>query len=318
MSKDKPKSTLKDIPPMWDALMEYASQYNTDSIWDNMRAEYSVSNLIQPPRIVQLERRYRHIIRQRPVEPEKKKAAFRGNGYHDHVEKYLRLHATKNPQKNYLVEATLWDRIANRKIKGRIDVWLDKVLYDIKTTSTWKKMMGDYTDWEKQLNIYAYLLALQNIPVEKLAVIAVYNDFQKYNIYKKGYPKEDIELIPIDRLWSFKQQKDYLYQLINFHKKNETLPDAELSPCTSKDRWDKKSGFAVYKVDHLTEKYSEKAARVLDSEKLAQEWIAEKTPSLKTNEGYEIVERKGSRVRCEDWCEVNEFCSQYIEYKETA
>lgn len=276
-----------------------------------MSADYSVTDLIKPPRIVQLQRRYKDVLDSQPKDAMKQIASFKGNAIHSYLESMLWRFINKNPNSGYLIERRLWDRINGRKISGKFDCYLNEVMYDFKTTSTWKKIFGDFTDWEIQLNIYAYLLRLCGVKVSRLVIIAWYTNWDKFKLYERGYPKAEIEEIEISNLWSTAAQRGYLNDLIEYHKINEALSDEELLPCTESDMWSKDTQYAVYK--YTDEVKGPKAARLLSTQEEAEQWITDKGEVKGAR--YETEVRPGARTRCEEWCDVSQFCNQYMHYK---
>ncbi len=295
---------MRQIQPLRAAFEEYSGSYT------NMASDYSVTTLLMPPRIVQLERRYQDILDDRPIDIESMIKSFAGTAIHDKLERMLWRHISKNPAAGYLIEKRLWDRICGKKISGKFDVLLKDHLFDWKTTSVWKKVYADHSAWEQQLNIYAYMLGLCGVKVNKLTIIAWYSDFDKHKVNSDKYPATPIEAIPI-KLWAEPAQKDFLEARIRLHDTAEALPDNELPECTKEDTWEKQTTFAIYKLTKAGE-FGKRASRVVDSHGEANKWI--KWKGLKSGE-FKIIKRPGARTRCVEWCKVAEFCNQYKEYK---
>lgn len=306
------KTDYTKIKPLRDAMYEYSRSYERA---DN---DYSVTEIIKPPRIVMLERRYASYIDQLPVDHDfidKLLGSFRGTGIHNHFEYMLRRFSYKNPDRGYVVEKRLFDKIANRKISGKPDVWLDKVLYDWKTTSVWKKIFGDWEDFIQQLNIYDYLFTQSGKQVDYLRLIVWYQDWEKWKIYEKGYPKTQIEEIPIPEKWKPAEQYTFIEDRILLMKSNEEKPDEELTPCTDKEMWTKEDVWKVYKVKIATpDVLPKKSSRNLDSEAKAKGWASKNKKKLKPDEDWKIVFVPGMRQRCEEYCKINIFCDIYRDY----
>lgn len=301
---------LSLIKPLLDAFQEHSKSYS------DMGSDYSVTTLLQPPRLVQLERRYKKEIETLPTTGEdlqKALGSFRGNAIHDRFERMLYRFMANHPDSGYLIERRLWDRIRERKISGKFDCFLDGCLYDFKTTSVWKKLFGDHKAWEEQLNAYAYLLRTTVNPpvrVNRLAIIAWYMDFQKTKVFERGYPKTEVEEIEISNIWAPNVQEDFLFSRIELHKENEQLADDQLTHCTKEDRWEKDTVYAVRDPNK-----PDKAIRLKPSQEEAEKYIAWGKKMKKPNADKWFVElRPGRRVRCEDWCKINVFCDQYQEY----
>jgi len=294
---------LEKIPPLYDAFKEYQKVYSS------LGADYSVTDLIRPPRIVQLFKRYGKLI-DKEVRVLDTLSSFRGNAIHDFFRKMLYRIVQQRQTEDYLLETRLWDRINGRKISGAIDCLHKTTLYDFKTCSVWKKIFGQYIDWENQLNLYCFLLYLVNRPVKDIAVIAWYQDWDKLKVFNdKKYPRQEMELIPLN-LWDIKTQHKYITDRIELHKSAEFLSDDDLPECTVEDMWAKEDTWAVYKLTKQG-KLPGKASRVLKSKTDADKWVAKK----KTGE-HKIVFRPGERTRCEHWCLVAPYCNQFQNYKE--
>jgi len=307
------KSKLISITPLRDAIFQYSRSYS------NWGSDYSITQLIRPPRVVQLEKRYAEYLDKLPFTDDKMKktlASFKGTAIHKHIESSLWRYMNQNANAGYLMERRIWDRILDRKISGKFDCYRNGALYDYKTTSVWKRIFGQFDEYEKQLNLYAYLLGTCGVEVSILFIIAWYMDWDKHKRYQKDYPSDEVEQIHISNLWNKKEQEEYLYLLINRQKENENKPDDELDKCTPEDMWAKDTTYAV------TYPGATRAVRVKNSYKEADEYIADAKKTEKSKKKREAMEswfvetRSGERPRCSDYCSVNIFCNQYREYCE--
>jgi hypothetical protein len=65
--------------------------------------------------------------------------------------------------------------------------------------------------------------------------------------------------------------------------------------------WEKQTTYAVKKIDGVRAKSVHKT-------------LEEAQASLSQLKGYAIEVRPGERTRCEKYCQVNGFCSQYQKY----
>jgi len=307
MSEDK----LISIAPLRDAMFEYSRSYS------NMQSDYSVTQLIQPPRVVQLQNRHKDYYDSIPFDEDmlsKQLASFKGTAIHSWFERMLWKHINKNPNCGYMMEQRLWDRICDRKISGKFDCYLNGALYDYKTTSVWKRIFGQFDDYEKQLNLYSYMLGLCGIEVSILYIIAWYMDWDKHKRYQKDYPSKEIEQIHLKNIWSPKKQKDYLYNLIERQKSNEKLPDDQLDLCTNEEMWQKPTSYAVSFPG------ATRAVRVKDTREEAEIYITDTMAKEKKKDKKEAMKdwyvetRGGDRTRCNEYCKCNVFCNQYQEY----
>lgn len=299
--------------PFLDIIREHLHSYS------NWGADYSVTDLISSPQIVQLRKRYtkeieQNRIRQFNKEPVKVISqllpSIRGTAIHNLFEYYITRILNRQDNSDYYVERRVWDRIEDRKISGKFDVYYQRIIIDYKTTSVWKVILADIDDWIGQQNIYAYFLREAGLKVAHLRIFAWYMDWDKYRAMRESdYPQSEIEYLEIP-LWDKKQQLDYLVSRIKLHKQNEQRPDNELDPCTPQEMWEKQSKWKVFRT---VPNPSKKALRVFNSEQEAKIWIDK---HKKKNQKYEIRFVPGERTRCKYYCSVNVFCHQYKKYRE--
>jgi len=295
------------ITPLRHAFEEFGGAYS------NLGADYSVTDLIKPPRVTHLYRRHKARIDKMPRDWYSQLKAFKGSAIHDRLETYLYRYMAKNPTGGYLIEKRLWDRILNRKISGKFDVYREGILYDWKTCSSYKRLFESYEDWIEQLNLYAYFLKTWGVTVNKICIIAWYMDWDKFKALEKGYPNTEVEGIHLDELWTVDQQREHMHGRIQAQIDSETVADDDLPECTAKERWDKQEKWAVRHP-----KAKQKALRVVDTEEQAKQWIVDyggrKIQKYKPEE-MTLEHRPGQRLRCEDFCKANVFCNQYKAYK---
>lgn len=290
--------TMQDIQPISDAFKAAAQFYH------NGGATYSVTDLMRPPKIFQLTQRHRDELPEPLVKDQI--ASVQGSAVHSYMDFQLR-RANSMLQRGYILERRLWDKILGRKISGKFDIWHDNVLYDLKTTKTWKYIFGDYKDYVVQLNLYAYLAELDGLEVDSLAIIMWFMNWEENRVDTKGYPKEPIVQVPIE-LWSFQYREEFIHGLIQLHKDNEDVPDEELTPCTEADMWVKQTRYAIM------EPGKKRATRVLDTEDEVENYVKWRNENGKALTEYTVDVRAGERTRCERFCHVNKWCDQYKEY----
>lgn len=188
-------------------------------------------------------------------------------------------------------------------VSGAIDVQKIEddgiTIMDYKTTSVWSVILGK-VEWERQLNCYASLLRRsKGSKVKALKVIAILRDWRSRDALDKAdYPKAPIVEIDIP-MWSDQEQDSYLDGRVELHQKAEfdRLTGAELPECSSEERWEKPSVWAVKKIGN------KRAIKLYDNEDAAK---ADLLPV------QEIEFRRGEPTRCmANWCRVNAWCSQY-------
>lgn len=297
---------LLSIAPLRDAFIEYRKSYTS------MGSDYSVTSLIRSPRQVHLQKRHAKFFDGQPItseEIESKLQSFMGEGLHRQFEFFLRLFINRNQGSGYTLESRIWDRICDRKISGKFDCLLNGALYDFKSTSVWKHIMGDHTEWEQQLNLYNYLLHTCKQEVKIMFIIAWFTDYDKKKIWDEGYPDCRVQQYHIDKIWPRSQQEEYLHHRIELMKANEDRPDDELDPCTPEEMWEKPTVYAVLRPG------AARAVRAkgMDTEEIAKNYIA--NSKAKDKDTFTIECRPGDRTKCANWCKYNRFCNQYQEYK---
>jgi len=305
---------LSNITPLKHAMDYYNRSYS------NMGANYSVTDLYKPAQVCRLGKRYAHLVDKMGRLKRKEDGttewyvtlmSFRGTAIHNNLEYNLRMYIKDHPEvrfnpktlTGYILERRLWDRIEDRRISGQFDVWYNQILYDWKISSVWKYVHQDFTDYENQVNLYGYLCDLWDIPFKKGYIVLWMSDWQK-NTYDKGYPSEPLALIDIP-IWDKSTQKEYFHNLVKTHKATEELPDTELPECTMEDRWATKDAYPVMK------KGQKKAVRVkgMDTYQNALDFINMKP--VDEQKQYYIDKRIGKSTRCEDFCDIKNYCHQY-------
>lgn len=291
------------IPPLRDAIFEYTRSY------DNWGSDYSVTGLLRPAREIMLVDRHKKEIDAQPFTHDKlvkSLKSFKGTAIHNHFEYMLRRFMGKNQKKGYIIERRIWDRINGRKISGKFDAFLNGCLYDWKTTSVWKRIFGDWTDFEKQLNLYAYLLGICGIEVKMISIIAWYLDWDKMKVWNDPeYPRAEIEQIVYSDLWTAKDQKSYLFERIDHMKRNEKLEDDKLELCTDKDRWAKPTAYAVMRPGQARAV----ASKGLTTKAKANAFI--KDAKQDDKDTFTVECRPGLNTKCLDYCNAAPFCNQH-------
>lgn len=287
---------MKEIKILTDALEVWSKQYKA-------YGDYSVTTLLDSPRIVQLTRRHKdQIIRT----PEQQVSAFIGSCVHAGFENSLRLQSLIDSR--YDIERTVFDKIEDRLITGKFDILLnERHLYDIKTCKSWKHIFDPHhREWTEQLNLYAYLLQRRGVEVRSINIVALYLDWvEREMLSKPEYPRKPVEEYELT-LWYFKDTDLFIREKIRGMKNAEELPDEALPLCSSEDMWEKNTNgqFAVFKDEK-----AQRASRKFDSFDEAKAFIMSK------GREYQIIEKRlPIRTRCEKWCDAAPWCNQYADY----
>lgn len=178
-------------------------------------------------------------------------------------------------------------------ISGKPDIVIDNVLHDIKSTSVWKFIKGDFQEYVKQLSIYRWLLWKNDIHLHAIGQICfLFTDWSKGKTkHDPTYPQcrvtvQDLHLWDYDMTEAFISERLLAIHNIDF----ENQPD-----CTKEELWAKDDEWAVKK------KGAKRAIKL-------HKGLSQAQKALK--EGQEIEYRPGKVVRC-NYCQVRPFCDQF-------
>lgn len=267
----------------------------------SLQSDYSVTMLLDPPRIVHLNKR--HPIR--PVDYDTNYPSLIGTAVHKYIEECLK----KSESSKYRLEQRLFHTVYDRIISGAFDI-LDENndITDIKTCKTWKIIFDPkLEEWTKQQNIYALLLHKNGIEVNNLYIQAIYLDWiESMALRDSNYPQQPDPVYKLTK-WPYNVTDEYLHDRVNLMRQYEETPDDELPACSSKDMWEDPTKFACFKTPKAA-----RAARVLDTLEDAITYI--KTKGGYTKDSF-IEIRHGRRKRCDKYCDVRQFCNHYQAYK---
>lgn len=214
------------------------------------------------------------------------------------------LEDSKHP--DFITEERLYCSVSGIKLSGAIDVQHvqsdgTRVLQDYKTRKAYGVMNNDSD--EKQLNIYAYIAHKNGIKVSGLQIINFIKDWSKHEAARKpDYPPQDIFIQNIP-LWPIEQTEAFVMERIAAHEEARAgnLPD-----CTDEERWLRDDKFAVMKEKRV------RAVRVFDSQEEAETFIA----AQKDADKHTIDHRRGQPLRCEQFCDVSDYCDQFATFKQ--
>ena len=258
------------------------------------KANISVTELLNSPRIVQLKRKYWDEIE---TDASEMVWALFGSAVHNILE--------HGKDDHHIVEERIFTEHEGWKLSGAIDLQEVEedgiVLSDYKVTGAWS-VMNEKQDWHNQLNVYAWLVEkVKKQPVKKLQIIAIVRDWAARDTVKEGYPSSPIATIDIP-LWPMEQREAYINERIHLHSAAyfESETEGEMAECTADEMWEKPEKFAVKKEGGV------RAKSLHDSRQEAEVALPPK--------GYFIEHRPGSRTRCESYCQVSGFCTQYQQY----
>ena len=219
------------------------------------------------------------------------------------------LEAGATHEEGYLAEERITSEFNGWRVSGGIDVQHSKggslKIIDWKTTSAWA-VVNEKPEWAEQLNIYRVLVERERgIKVDKLQIGAIIRDWSRRESTLKPdtYPQTPIVMIDIP-LWPIEKAEAYINERVKIHQDaqrafewGEPLPD-----CTPAEMWERESKWAVKKPG------LKRAHKVFDNERDAVQ-LAEEINGI-------VEHRPGERIRCDSYCAVSRWCSQYQDYKE--
>lgn len=206
-----------------------------------------------------------------------------------------------NEAQNALQEEYLTVQINGKTISGTIDQYQDGKLNDAKVTSLWNVQKGtSIPDWEKQLNIYAFMLTAAGFNVDELWITAFIRDWKApYASSPEGYPQSDVVAIPI-RKWENEETELFIYGRMDLFESVKNCHDDKLPLCSDEETWSRPNTFAVKKVG------GKRALKVYET-------LDEANAEVKEDQFIET--RRGERTKCARFCFASKFCNQYAEYQ---
>jgi len=264
------------------------------------KADYSVTEIMSPPRIQRLKRKHWDDMEQDVTDM---LWSMLGSALH--------VVAERSEVVDHLNEERLFMEVDGVTLSGSIDLQQHVkggvALKDYKFTSVWA-VMNDKPEWEQQLNVYAWMVhKIKGVSIKGLQICAILRDWSTRKAQtESGYPQAQIQMVDIP-IWSFDKTEKYVHERIELHKESKVQADwdEELPECTDEERWMRTTTYAVKKEGRKS------AVRVFDSEEDAVKLIEESEDKKKLS----VEVRKGEPVRCTgNYCGVNKWCSQYQSY----
>jgi hypothetical protein len=257
------------------------------------KSDITTTGLAQPPKIAELARRHSNEI---TMDASEKVWTMMGTANHYVLEQI----ALRNPER-YVTEQRFYLDIDGVKLGGQIDLFDrdTETLWDYKVSSVYKAMSDDKLEWTKQANVNKLLCEHNGIHPKKLAVLLVMKDWRrKDSEFKADYPKCAIQEIPLP-IWREEETLAYIKSRINLHNSAKLIEVEDAIPvCTEEERWARPTTWAV-----LKEKGAKRAVNgglyELESEAIAH---------AKRISGA-IEKRDGSNPRCENYCQVRQWCN---------
>ena len=165
----------------------------------------------------------------------------------------------------------------------------------------WKVMYSDWEDYRKQLLMYAYMLRKIGFECDKGEIVAILKDHSKTKAkVDRSYPPYPVHKVTFEfSEKDFEEIEEFITMKFIDISEAENTNTAKLEPCTSEERWETPTKYAVMKKGRKT------ALRVVESEKEAKEYMEWKGV---TEKDHYIEVRKGECKKCLEYCSVNTHC----------
>ena len=267
-------------------------------------SDVSVTELMDAPQIVHLRERYRPQLS--VTELDDIIPALMGTGIHGVLQRYLRTEASMSGK--WLIERKMVALVDGIRVAGKFDALRDlKHMYDIKTAAVWKYIFGGTADFEKQLNMYDFMMRMDGFNVETLTIFMVFKDWTAGKIWEKGYPQNRQVIIPIKK-WDDMEQETYIKGRVDLWAKAKVMPDDKLPKCTPEERWAEKQVFKLYRT-----KTAKRATKVFETSTGAKSYqdVCSTNDEKAWKQSYIVPFNPKPWKRCESWCSVKDFCHQY-------
>lgn len=207
-------------------------------------------------------------------------------------------------------EERIYATIGGIRISGKPD-WYDSlegVIDDYKVTQVYKVTKTDHKDWIEQGNIYGWLFAENGEEVNTFRIVAIMKDWKPSEKARAkeedNYPDTQVKVLSF-ALWKPLERARFVLDRVEKHEQVKNITDpkilAETAPCSPEERWHQSDSYAVKKKG---------SSRATSGGVFSDKGEALKFLEAKGEE-YELEERIGKDVRCENWCPVSKFCYQF-------
>ena len=280
-----------NLPRFWVQAVEHQLSSHKS------QADYSVTELLDAPRRVRLLKQYRDNI---DTDASETVWAIFGTATHAIIE-----FAVENTNDGSLIaEQRMFAEFNGVTISGAFDIY-DKnngIIYDVKTSTAADVSSPDSPitirknkEREAQLNCYAYLARKEGYEVKGLANVLLLRDWiRSKSMRERNYPLHQVA-VQEKKMWSDQEVETFIQQRIAIHERAKQ----ELPYCTDEEQWKTERKFAV------ESRNASRAHKLTDTDEEAVAWKQQNA------KGQYISERPRKSVRCEDFCAVKPFCTQY-------
>ena len=303
-------SGLKNFSvPIQSALMN-------DSYDGGALTDISVTSLIDSPRIKKLRKLYSHEVTE---DASRRIASLLGTAFHNLMEEH-------SPDE-WIKEQRFYAEVNDLMLSGQIDAVIPVaptqakklnvtgqnpvIIKDYKVITAFKAQTG-MKDYERQGNMYAYLLMRNGYTPVSFVIEALIKDWKEsFSLRDENYPQLPIASYEY-KIWDKEDLEKYVKERLGLHfpKDEDFIPE-----CSDEEMWSTEPKYEAKKKGHT------KATKLFDSERDANNWIADqdhRATKGTTFEDWDINKRPIERRRCQsNWCNVSSFCDQYQKFKES-
>lgn len=206
------------------------------------------------------------------------------------------------------LEKRHYRKLNNYYITGQIDLLVDGVYWDIKTSTAFSYKYGVNTErYKLQGSIYRWIfqkLKIFDNNINYMNIIYIIKDWQKSKVDQPNYPQQPIFFHKV-YLYSLEETQQIIEDKLNVFKKNISQLNVDdkqeyISQCSDEELWIKNT-YKVYK-DQNAYHENKRCKKAFDNLEEAQQYNYEIN-------GYLALIKSPPRA-CE-YCSVSSFCQQY-------
>lgn len=262
-----------------------------DSYHKGEKTDYSVTDLLKPPRQLTLMKLFKDEITEDAAD-----MIYRLYGQIVHS-------ILDRANDSDLSEERFFAEFLGKTISGQIDSLSHdgRVLTDFKFATAWKFKQNAAPDFEfvAQLNMQLELLRQNGLDARRLQVVGLIRDFhlREAEKYPDSYPKSPIVVLDIP-MWHRRDTVEFIETRIRLHENAWT----DLPECTKDERWAEDDIHAVMK-----------GTRAMSGGLKTNHEQALQMHRL--NPGSRIEFRPAVNKRCTAYCAASRFCAQYQKLK---
>lgn len=187
-------------------------------------------------------------------------------------------------------------------ISGKYDVIFNSHVGDYKTTSVWKYILDKGDEYIKQMSIYKWLNP-KDITANVGYIFYIFTDWSKVqSVQDIRYPQSRIATKEFP-LMSNDDTEEFVTNKLAMVEKYTSVDDDKLPDCTTEELWQDPEKYAYYKNPA-----GKRATKVFED-------YSEANDRLSADGNVGKIETRPSKAKACGYCNVREFCSQYIKLK---